>query len=326
MKHLFLSTLSTCLAVCAFTSCSNDDVLTMNQQEMPKTILLAGKKVENINGTLSFETKEELNEIADNFISWASTKSDNGTSTINFSQIEELKKSGFTSLYDVFLNAMNDVDSYYSREGGYEEFKEKYSSLYFPEEGDDISPYLPISDKFMALLADTNGEVLVANEKVSLKDISTYQQLKNLGLTEPDNGIALAAERGDVITGTNSISKTTVGNNKVWVNTHYKGKDGSIPIAMIEVCFRKKYLLGWSNHNSNTSIKFGTGYGLHNYKGAEHESMSACHGFSSHDYYFSIYNKVGIPETEDVKQEMIIEHGGTGLTLKLKCDIESYVP
>lgn len=325
MKHLFLSS---CLMTCIFTSCNNDDIVTntMNQQEMPKTILLAGKEVKNVNGTLSFETKEQLNEIADNFISWVSTKSDSGISTINFSQIEELKKSGFISLYDVFINAMNDVDSYYSREGGYEEFKEKYSSLYFPEEGDDISPYLPVKDKFMAMLANIDGEVLVANEKVSLKDISTYQQLKDLGLTEPDNGIALTAERGDVITGINSISKTEVGKNKVWVNTHYKEKDGSIPVAWIEVCFRKKYLLGWSNHNSNTTIKFGTGHGLNNYRGVKHESMSACHGFSSHDYYYSIKNKVGIPETEPVYQEMIIEHGGTGLTLKLTCKQDSYVP
>ena len=193
----------------------------LNQEYSTNVINISGKDIESINGTLSFENEEELKEIAENLISFSTTKSVDRALTINYSNIDKLHKNGFTSLYDVFVNAINDVDSYYNREGGYEELKAKYPSLFFPEVGDDISPYLPISDKQLAMLADSNGDVLIANKKVSLKDITTYQQLRDLGQVPPD-GISLAAERGDEISGTNSIPQTTVDKNKVWVNTHYK--------------------------------------------------------------------------------------------------------
>ena len=323
MRKVFLSA---CVMACILASCNNEDATSvLEQQESLKTINLSGKEIKNVNGTLSFESEGDLKEIAENLISFVPTKSMDGALTVNYAQVEELRENGFTSLYDVFVNAINDVDSYYSRIGGYEEFKTKYSSLFFPEVGDDISPYLPISDKQLAMLADTKGEVLIANQKVSLKDITTYEQLVDLGQTLPD-GISLTAERGDVVTGTNEISETRVGDNKVWVKTHYKKKDGSIPVMQVEVCFRKKYWLGWSNHNSNTTAKLGFGSGLQMYAGKDHESAVAIHGFSSHDYYYAIPNMVGIPSTIPVNQEVIIDHGGTGLTLKLQCKYDSYMP
>ncbi len=103
-------------------------------------------------------------------------------------------------------------------------------------------------------------------------------------------------------------------------------EDRPISHAPVEVCFRKKYWLGWSNHNSNTTAKLGFGSGLQMYAGKDHESAVAIHGFSSHDYYYAIPNMVGIPSTIPVNQEVIIDHGGTGLTLKLQCKYDSYMP
>ena len=92
-----------------------------------------------------------------------------------------LQDKGFHSLYDDFTNAMNEAESYYDRLGGYEEFKEKYSMLYFPEEGDDYSAYLPVSDKNIAKLLNSKGEVIIGGNTVNLLDISSYEQLKQLG-------------------------------------------------------------------------------------------------------------------------------------------------
>jgi hypothetical protein len=52
---------------------------------------------------------------------------------------ERIKIENFYSLADYYLDAMGEAESYYEREGEYEEFKEKYNELYFPEYEDDYS-------------------------------------------------------------------------------------------------------------------------------------------------------------------------------------------
>lgn len=307
-------------------SCNNEDESQMfNEVNEIQTMSIAGKQILQIDGTLVFESEGELKEVADDLIPLIHTKSSDGLLKADYSNVAKLKEKGFTSLYDVFERAMNDVDEYYSRPGGYEEFKAKYSSLFFPEEGDDYSAYLPISNKKLAMLADVNGDVMIAKTKVSLKDITTYQQLVDLGQTPPGD-IVTMAEKGDVITGTNKIPETKVGSNKVWVNTK-RGMDGMIPIIQVEVCFRKKYGFIWSNHNSNTTAYLQGGFnGLQMYVGKDHESATAIHGFSSHDYYYANPVTPGTGFTVPVKQLIRITHGGTGLTLDLTCDYPSILP
>lgn len=312
--------------VLLFISCNNEDESQiLNKTKASPVITIAGKQIKNIDGTLAFKNEDELKEVVDQLIPLIPTKSSDGSLKANYSNVDELKEKGFTSLYDIFESAMNDVDEYYSRPGGYEEFKAKYSSLLFPEEGDDYSAYLPISDKKLAMLADINGDVIIAKSKVSLKDINTYQQLVDLGQTPPGD-IVTMAQSGDVITGINKIPETKVGDNKVWVNTK-RGMDGMIPIIKVEVCFRKKYGFIWSNHNSNTTASLQGGYnGLKMYAGKDHESATAIHGFSSHDYYYANPVTPGTGFTVPVKQLIRITHGGTGLTLDLTCDYPSILP
>jgi len=88
---------------------------------------------------------------------------------------------GFYSLYDNFSDAMKEAESYYDREGGYEEFKAKYSSLYFPEYEDDYSAYLPVSDKNIAKFVNKDGDVIIGEENVTFKNIKSYNDLIEAG-------------------------------------------------------------------------------------------------------------------------------------------------
>lgn len=323
MRKVFINVF---VMACIFSSCNKEESIPILDENLQSIgVVIADKNIEIVNGTLSFDSYKDLEEISDSLIVFTSTKSRASGTYQDFPQLQKLREAGFVSLYDLYVQALNDVDAYYTRSGGYEEFKEKYSTLFFPEVGDDYSPYLPISDKKLAMLADINGNVLIDNEIVSLRDITTYQQLKDLGQTPPE-GAETLLDRGDVVYGTNNISKQRVGENMVWIKTHYEEKDGFIPVMMVEVCFRKKYGLVWSNHNSNTTAKLEGAGGLQLYAGKDHESAVAIHGISSHDYWYSIPTIIGNGCTVPVNQMVVIEHGGTGLTLKLLCTKESYKP
>ncbi|WP_293712583.1 DUF4848 domain-containing protein [uncultured Parabacteroides sp.] len=298
--------------VCTLVACTNEESLkdleVKDQSE--SSVNLCGVNVETKNGTLVFETEEQMKELSLQ-LSGVSTPvylMKSVSSFTNMTQINALREAGFRSMYDVFVEAMNEAESYYDREGGYEEFKEKYSSLYFPEEGDDYSAYLPISDKELAKIADKNGNVIVGGKTISLIDINSYKELEDLGLTPPSENNLRATS------GTNSIAEEEVGKNKVWVkckNTSDKG----IPIIQVEVCFRKKNFVGiWYNHNSGTSAKLGAGFGVAEYGG----TMLECFGFSSHDYKYARASN-GIDKLP-VARTVIIRHNGTGRTLTLKLD------
>lgn len=296
--------------VCTLVACTNEESLkdleVKDQSE--SSVNLCGVNVETKNGTLVFETEEQMKELSLQ-LSGVSTPAylmKSVSSFTNMTQINALREAGFRSMYDVFVEAMNEAENYYDREGGYEEFKEKYSSLYFPEEGDDYSAYLPISDKELAKIADENGNVIIGDNIVSLKDITSYKELEDLGMTPPNDNVLRATS------GTNGISEEEVGKNKVWVKCK-NTRDNGTPIIQVEVCFRKKNFVGmWYNHNSGTSAKLTDGYGVNPYVG----TMTECFGFSSHDYKYARYSN-GFDKLA-VERTVIITHGGTGKTLTLK--------
>lgn len=298
--------------VCTLVACTNEESskdLEMKDQS-ESLVNLCGVNIETKNGTLAFESEEQMKELSLQ-LSGVSTPvylMKSVSSFTNMTQINALREAGFRSMYDVFVEAMNEAENYYDREGGYEEFKEKYSSLYFPEEGDDYSAYLPISDKELAKIADENGDVIIGDNIVSLKDITSYKELEDLGMTPPNDNMLRATS------GTNGIAEEETANNKVWVkckNTH----DNGIPIIQVDVCFRKQGLFGvWYNHNSTTKATLSSGYGVGPYVG----TITQCTGFSSHDYKYARYSD-GINKLE-VKKTVIIEHWGTGKTLTLYLD------
>jgi hypothetical protein len=86
---------------------------------------------------------------------------------------------------------------------------------------------------------------------------------------------------------------------------------------MVEVCFRKKGILGiWYNHNSGTSAKLLTKYTIEPFEGTLWSSF----GFSSHDYYYArkmAPNATGGTYFVPVDDYVEIIHNGTGKTLTL---------
>jgi hypothetical protein len=184
-----------------------------------------------------------------------------------------LASRDFHSLYDEYDAAMKEAEQYYDIEGGYEAFKKKYSSLYFPEYGDDYSAYLPVSSVEIAKLVNTKGEVFIDGKRLNMKDINSYEQLVQLGVTPPAENIQTRAAYP-----LNSLPTTYSDNKKrkIWVNV--KTRNGSTAAVLqevvIEVCFRKKgFLKKWYNYSSRTSL--GTTPTFHE------ESKE---GRSSHDY------------------------------------------
>ena len=144
--------------------------------------------------------------------------------------------SGFTSLYDDYINALSEAEEYYVSEEGYREFKEKYSGLYFPEEGDDYSAYLPVSNEKVAMLLNPDGDVMIGNEVVNLKDIDNYEKLAECRLT-PSATIKAKA--------TGSTYSVTVdrGSQRMRIRTWVKDTE----YVHVEVAFYKKMGFMFSN-------------------------------------------------------------------------------
>lgn len=223
--------------------------------------------IEKRNDVLVFNSNEEFQEIVSKFSSPSNskeivTKSSTASSdaiysnTIQTSDIT-LKGNGFYSLYDYFIDAMNEAESYYDRPGGYEEFKAKYSMLYFPEEGDDYSAYLPIKDKNIAKLLNSNGEVSINGKTINLKDISSYKQLVDLDFAPVEEDYTVPTTRAGYPL--NELPEVRCNDRRLWVRTEVRGgsSPGVAEEIAIQVRFRKKGLFGkWYNYGSTTYLKF----------------------------------------------------------------------
>lgn len=92
---------------------------------------------------------------------------------------EEL--TDFNSIAQIYEQAMAEAENYYDRQGGYEEFKDKYSNLYFPEEGDDYGAYLPYKDDIEAFCANENGRLMIGEEIIDIEPLTTYEELIESG-------------------------------------------------------------------------------------------------------------------------------------------------
>ena len=226
MKNLLLfKILFFILIVSAFTGCNNEE-----------DVLPAVKDIEVINNGTLLKFKDQAT--FDNYLSQ-----------------ENINIAGFTSMYDNFNQAMKEAESYYDREGGYEEFKAKYSTLYFPEEGDDYSAYLPVSNENVAKLLNKDGDVMIGDKVVNMKDVNSYQQLKVLGLTPPDESTQSLLRALTCRTSADIYNKA--GDRKMWIKADFTPANNQIHI---EVSFRKKGAFGiWYNYGSYSYIT-GTTY------------------------------------------------------------------
>jgi hypothetical protein len=196
---------------------------------------------------------------------------------------------GFYSIYQNFDEAMSEAESYYDREGGYEEFKQKYASLYFPEYKDDYSAYLPVSEDAKAKFLNLNGEVYIKDELKNFKDVDTYEKLMELGkgMARYDVKTKRKAEGTDPGTGLplNGLNCIYYNDRELWVNTDYNGSIATSPAIHIEICFRKKGFLGaWYNYSSESF--FGCDKtDVSSYPDFSSGNIRPGDGYSSHDHY-----------------------------------------
>ncbi len=91
------------------------------------------------------------------------------------------KLTNFNSMAQEYEKAMEEAESYCDRAGGYEEFKEKYNNLYFPEEGNDFAAYIPFENELLSFCANENGHLVVGEEIKNLETINNYDQLVKSG-------------------------------------------------------------------------------------------------------------------------------------------------
>lgn len=157
--------------------------------------------------------------------------------------------------------------------------------LFFPEEGDDYSAYLPISNKNVAKMVNSNGDVMIGGEKINFIDIHTYDELVKLGLTPPkdDENQKTKATLGYPV---NELPAVICNNRKLWVVTRVT--PGSTPAVAqeirVEVCFRKKGFLGvWYNYSETSRLSWEPG------------QVYEKSGFSSHDYVWPRFFQNGFP-------------------------------
>lgn len=108
----------------------------------------------------------------------------------------------FSSMYKTYEEAMAEAEEYCDRAGGYEEFKEKYPSLYFPENNEDFGAYVPYENELLAICANENGRLIVGEEIIDLEKIDNYEQLiaSGRGMVEEQEVLT----DGDTLTDLNS--------------------------------------------------------------------------------------------------------------------------
>lgn len=274
------------LFVVLLASCSNE-LVDINQTEVNaeiKTLDVFGQIVEQKNGILCFQNMEDLESACMSLEKAQYTFADNARG-LDLEQKEvSIENQGFRSMYDVFDEAMEEAPKFYDKKENYEIFKAKYSSLYFPEVGDDYAAYLPISDKNLAKLANEEGFIKVNGELIDCKDIKDYDTLVELGLTPPNEMLR-----------SKEVFYHKEGDNKLWVNFSTEQTINSKPFyesgLKFEVCFRDKGFMGiWYNRKASTTIQCAL-CDLNTMQGASNVGNYVKYfkndSFSSHDYSYN---------------------------------------
>ena len=211
-------------------------------------------------------------------------------------EVEEWEKGlGFTSLYAIYDQAMEDAADLEDSEEAYKAYKAKYSKyLYFPDYKDDGGAYLPVSKEELTNVLNKNGKVLIGDNMKDYTDITNYYQLQMSGqamydLGEDGSPGFRAFGVKDYI-GKQYDSKwrdNEKGNRrlrlKVGRRVSAKGPLGSFRLHLhYEVSFRKKAVGLWINYWSNTEIHTSINIpGIVSLNAGEHIHNRP----SSHDYY-----------------------------------------
>ena len=155
------------LSAFVMTGCNSDESV-IEQLELNGIVEVSGIEVKLKNNTLAVSSESELHDLVSKLKNSQYVSTRQSAEVFTNKGNETFNIDGFTSIYDVFVDAMKNAESYYDREGGYEEFKEKYSTLYFPETEDDISAHLPVSDPYLSKFLNQDGEIIIAGETTNV--------------------------------------------------------------------------------------------------------------------------------------------------------------
>lgn len=278
-------------------SCTSEDIPNMSDEKALETRAFTNEiffdKDANM---LSFESQEDFKLAVEKVKNIQSYGEEINNIIPILEEEKTLQIEGFTSIYDSYVSALNEADNYYDTEAHYKEFKSKYSTLYFPEYNNDYSVYLPVSDKNVAKLLNSEGNVMIDGEVINMKDVSSYEQLTELGETIDDEGIVTFAT-DEYLNGTPEIKE---GKHKLKVKVYTKpGSSGVYQSIVVDVSFRKKGFLGiWYNRKGKTTLGWVNG------------ASWSKHKFSSHDYEFARVYTGSTPVP--FKGDMYVTYDGFG--------------
>lgn len=276
------------IAVCAFSSCTNENSVTdqSSHQLTEEFEVVNLSDFIDTNSILKTTNKQvDENQTAIRF------KNENAYENMiaeiqSMSKKEQLAWSaaleGFTSLQAVFEEAMIDVESIDETAASYMTFKEKYDQyLYFPMHSEDRGFYIPVIEQEKAVLANSDGLIIIGNEVKNLKNITCYADLQKTGQAyySPENNTSTRAAvnyntKSDFIgeeidsgwfhDKNNSkqfrfkIGRKTNGKyniNPVSPNSSHPSGIPGFQFKMhikLDVSFRKKTWMGWVNYSSET--------------------------------------------------------------------------
>lgn len=279
MKTKTLWGLFCLLALCA---CSNDSALDSIEEEIT---LVQAEDETSVKGMLQFKTEADFNE-AVNALGLVEVESRANWVKEHCGEVVSLK--------DVYDSAMLDAAELDESCMAFEAFRSKYGDyLFFADYKDDGGVYLPVSNEAVASLVNANGDVCINGQVRNMKDVFTYSQLQLLGVAMYDSY--------------STRSKAEV--EKEYDSGWYE-EDGrkirlkcgrqvlidtgilTTPVTMrmhIEISFRKKTWLGWTNYSSRIDLT-GT-YVIGSVTLSINESKTAD---SSHDYYYALPDAIPV--------------------------------
>lgn len=166
----------------------------------------------------------------------------------------------FTSMQAIYDQAMIEAENIGETKEAFMQFKEKYSSLYFPMYKEDCGFYIPVKDLAEASLINADGNVKIAGNIISKKDITNYEELMVLGrayypmpqlLTRTTSNYIYS--NGNIIGGEYEAGWHKENGKKINFKARRIVVDNNLMLH-IEISFRKHTILGWTNYSSYTHL------------------------------------------------------------------------
>lgn len=158
----------------------------------------------------------------------------------------------FKSLYDEYDDAWEIEEAYYATDEKYEEFKQMFPHLYFPEYEDDYSFFLPISDENIAKLVNPEGNVMIGGVVKNYIDIKTPEKLLELGKLCPDPITPQTRSMDHTTIFLNSIpTQINDDNDRKMYASASMGSIGGRNYVFVTITFRKKGPKHWKKYKSD---------------------------------------------------------------------------